>query len=118
MKGLEIGEYQFSKYIPEYLGEMVLYLYPGELDEFIVALSELIENTNDRIGSVALDTVGEVLKKYPSYRYRDREPDETYHARKEKLLGMLLKGLANYHEIVSQEAFIVLGQYFFGSCEL
>lgn len=118
MKGLEIGEYQFSKYIPEYLGEMVLYLYPGELDEFIVALSELIENTNDRIGSVALDTVGEVLKKYPSYRYRDREPDETYHARKEKLLGMLLKGLANYHEIVSQEAFMVIGQYIFGSSEL
>ena len=62
-KGLEIGEYQFSKYIPEYLGELVLYLHPSELDEFMDNISELIENTNDKIGSVALDTVGEVLQK-------------------------------------------------------
>ena len=117
-KGLEIGEYQFSKYIPEYLGEMVLYLEPGELDEFIDNLGELIQSTNDRIGSVALDTVGEVLKKYSSYRYRNAESQEDYISRQSRLLGMLLRGLATYHEVVSQEAFMVIGQYIFGSCEL
>lgn len=117
-KGLEIGEYQFSKYIPEYLGEMVLYLEPGELDEFIDNLSELIDSTNDRIGSVALDTVGEVLKKYSSYKYMNTESREEYDTRKSKLLGMLLRGLATYHEVVSQEAFMVIGQYIFGSPEL
>lgn len=117
-KGLEIGEYQFSKYIPEYLGEMVLYLEPGELDEFIDNLSELIESTNDRIGSVALDTVGEVLKKYSSYKYMIIENKDDYDARKSKLLGMLLRGLATYHEVVSQEAFMVIGQYIFGSPDL
>ena len=49
-KGLEIGEYQFSKYIPEYLGELVLYLYPTELDEFIDNLGELMESSNDKGG--------------------------------------------------------------------
>ena len=117
-KGLEIGEYQFSKYIPEYLGELVLYLYPAELDEFIDNIGELIENTNDRIGSVALDTVGEVIKKYSSYRYRDQEDAAAYDGRRKKMLGMLLKGLANYHEVVSQEAIMVTGQYIFGSDEL
>ena len=72
-KGLEIGEYQFSKYIPEYLGELVLYLYPTELDEFIDNLGELMESSNDKVGSVALDTVGEVIRKYSSYKYRSSE---------------------------------------------
>lgn len=117
-KGLEIGEYQFSKYIPEYLGELALYLYPGELDEFIATLGELIENNNDRVGSVALDTVGEVIKKYSSYMHRDKESTESYEARKTLMLGLLLKGLANYHEVVSQEAIMVIGQYIFGAEEL
>lgn len=117
-KGLEIGEYQFSKYIPAYLGEIALYLYPSELDEFIDTIGELIENTNDRIGSVALDTVGEVIEKYSSYKYRDYEAEGDYLNRKKKMLGMLLKGIANYHEVVSQEAIMVTGQYIFGSSEL
>ena len=117
-KGLEIGEYQFSKYIPEYLGELVLYLHPSELDEFMDNISELIENTNDKIGSVALDTVGEVLQKYSGYRYRNGESKNAYEARKTRMLGMLLKGLANYHEVVSREAIMVTGKYIFGTEEL
>lgn len=114
-KGLEIGEYQFSKYIPEFLGEMVLKLDPAEFDEFIDSLGELIENTNDKIGSVALDTVGEIIRKYSAYKYKSAETEDAYMGRRNKLLGMLLKGLANYHEVVSQEAFMVIGQYIFGS---
>ena len=117
-KGLEIGEYQFSKYIPEYLGELVLYLYPTELDEFIDNLGELMESSNDKVGSVALDTVGEVIRKYSSYKYRSSEARSDYEDRKTRMLGMLLKGLANYHEVVSQEAIMVTGQYIFGSEEL
>lgn len=30
-KGLEIGDYQFSKYIPDYLGVIMLHLPPGNL---------------------------------------------------------------------------------------
>lgn len=114
-KGLEIGEYQFSKYIPEYLGELALYLYPGELDEFIGNLGELIESSNDKVGSVALDTVGEVLRKYSGYCNKNRESEESCEKRKLTMLGLLLKGLANYHEVVSQEAIMVIGQYIFGT---
>lgn len=117
-KGLEIGEYQFSKYIPAYLGELALYLEPDELDEFIDNLGELIVSANDKVASVALDTVGEVVKKYASYGYRYEEGKQNYDARKKKMLGLLLKGLADYHETVSQEAFMVIGQYIFGDGEL
>ena len=34
------------------------------------------------------------------------------------MLGMLLKGLANYHEVVSREAIMVTGKYIFGTEEL
>ena len=114
-KGLEIGEYQFSKYIPEFLGQLALFLYPSELDEFIVSMGSLIESNNDKVGSVALDTVGEILSRYSTYRYRKMFSDENYERRRQILLGMLLKGLANYHDAVSQEAFMVLGKFVFGN---
>lgn len=113
-KGLEIGEYQFSKYIPQYLGEFVLYLHPKELDEFVRDLRPLLISTNERVVCVALDTVGIVLQKYNSYRTRFVEEKGVFEERKKQFLGMLLSGLSNYRNSVSQEAFLVIGQYLFG----
>lgn len=117
-KGLEVGEYQFSKYIPEYLGRISLLLYPGELDEFVGNLGELLESTNDRIASVALDTIGEMLENYSAYKFMGEEAEEAYENRKNRMLGMLLRGFVNYQETVSQEAFMVIGQHIFGSGKL
>ncbi len=114
-KGLEIGEYQFSKYIPQYLGEFALYLHPKELDEFVRDLKPLLISTNERIVCVTLDTVGIILQKYNSYRTRFTEEKGIFEERKKQFLGMLLSGLANYRRSVSQEAFLVIGQYLFGS---
>src|SRR5665648_790013 len=50
-RGLEIGEYQFSKYIPEYLGQIALFLHPNELDELIAQLGRLLESRNEKIAS-------------------------------------------------------------------
>ena len=61
-----------------------------------------MESSNDKVGSVALDTVGEVIRKYSSYKYRSSEARSDYEDRKTRMLGMLLKGLANYHEVVSR----------------
>nr|WP_315023352.1 hypothetical protein [uncultured Aminipila sp.] len=117
-KGLEIGEYQFSKYIPEYLGELAMYLHPRELDELIHDLKKLEDSTNRRIASVTLDTLAVMIRRYPSYKNRFEESIETYERRRDSMLGMLIRGLANYDEIVSQEAFLVIGQSIFGNNEL
>ncbi|MFA7660341.1 MAG: cytidyltransferase [Anaerovoracaceae bacterium] len=117
-RGLEIGEYQFSKYIPEYLGQLSLYLHPNELDEFIKELVKQTESTNDRISSVALDTVGIMISKYAEYGQRFPEEPEINRQRLERLLGILMKGLSNYREVVSQEAFEVIGRHIFGHREL
>ncbi|MCB6992814.1 hypothetical protein LI177_04860 [bacterium 210820-DFI.6.37] len=118
-RGLEIGEYQFSKYIPQYLGALALYLHPNELDELLNDdFRKLFENTNEKVVSVTLDTVGEIIKGYHEYKERFPQSNEEYEQRKQFLLGMLLRGFANYNEAVSQEAFTVIGQHIFGSAAL
>ncbi len=114
-KGLEIGEYEFSKYIPEYLGQIALFLRPQELDEFIQDILKLLRNANNRVVSVTLNTLGVVLEHYPAYRERYGEAREVFEGRRRKILGMILSGLSSYDEEVSSEAFIVLGHQLFGS---
>lgn len=117
-KGLEIGEYEFSKYIPEYLGVLAMYLHPNELDELIYDFKKMLYSTNDRICSVTLDTLGIMLQNYSSYQERFHETDSDIQKRREVILGLILKGLSDYRETVSQEAFLVIGQYLFGSKKL
>ena len=115
MKGLEIGEYQVSKYIPEYLGALALYLHPNELDEFMSSLMKLQESINDRVSSVTLNTIGRMLQNYSKYKGRFKEEEGKYEERRNLILSMLLRGLSNYREVVSQEAFFVIGKYIFAS---
>ncbi|MGN0710817.1 MAG: cytidyltransferase, partial [Anaerovoracaceae bacterium] len=117
-KGLEMGEYQYSKYVPQYLGAAAMYLHPRELNEFIQDLTELTKSTNSKVVSVALDTVGVMIIKYSGYRERFAEPEEVFQNRRNTLLGVLLRGLANYDDIACQEAFLVLGHNIFESREL
>lgn len=117
-KGLEIGEYEFSKYIPEYLGQVALYLHPEELDELLHELQPLLYHANRRVAAVTLNTLGVILEYYPGYRKRFAEEADTYHLRRRNLLGLILAGLANYDEEISQEAFLVLGHRLFGSLRL
>lgn len=113
-KGLEVGEYEFSKYIPEYLGAFSLWLHPRELDEMIARLAGLLGSASDSVVSVALATVGVLFAHYSEYASRFAEEDTVRAARQERLLGMLLKGLASYRDAVHQEALLVIGSLFAG----
>ncbi len=115
VRSLEIGQYEFSKYIPPYLGEFALYLHPKELDELIENLQRLLDEGNSKTASVTLDTLGIIIQQYHQYKTRFPEETEKYQARRQRILGMILAGFANYHQPVSQEAFFVLGKYIFGS---
>ena len=115
LKGLEVGEYEFSKYIPEYLGEFVLWLPPEQLDDLIERLHILLANGNEQIVSVALDTLGNLLECYSRYTVRFQESEEVSEGRRMKLLGLILSCLANYREQVRQETLLVIGQHIFGS---
>ena len=114
-QGLEIGQQEFSKYIPDYLGRFCLWLPPAELEEILRDLREYLCSSNSGVVSAVLDTVGVMYEEYDTYRVRFPEEDEVYRQRREQLLGMLLKGLAGFRGEVRQEALFVLGRHVFGS---
>ncbi len=115
VKGLETAEYEFSKYIPNYLGKFMLYLHPKELDELLDEFEKYVKSSNERAACVTLPTLGILLAHYDeSYQQRFPEEEAVFQARKERVLGMLLGSLAHYTDAVRQEAFLVYGQQIFG----
>ncbi len=117
-KGLEMGQYNISKYIPQYLGQAALFLHPSELDEQVLWLKTLLGSPSDSAVSGALNTIGVLLEHYPAYRDRFPESKRRYDERWQELLGLLLQGLAHYREAVRQEALLVTGKLLFESGRL
>ncbi|MBQ6621318.1 MAG: hypothetical protein IJH75_00595 [Mogibacterium sp.] len=114
--GLEIEDYQFSRSIPDYLGVVILYLPPKELDETIDELQKFLNAGNERTASAALNTIATALEHYAVYAF-DETP-EARDARRTRLIGMLLKGFAYYKSAISQEAFRTMGEHIFASSVL
>ena len=117
-KALEAGHYEFSKYIPQYLGAFMLWLPPAELDEVIDYLAELLSHSADSVVASALDTVGFALENYRLYPRRFPEEEAVWDRRRRRLAGLLLKGMASYREAVQQEAMYVMGDTLFSSPRL
>ncbi|MFA9422579.1 MAG: cytidyltransferase, partial [Sedimentibacter sp.] len=118
IKGLEIDELQYAKYIPEYLGRFVMLLTPKELDEFIYDLKNIYKGSNERASALVINTLGIMVQNYPEYKSRFVEDEEAYNKRLVKMLGIILSGLANYNIQVKQETFLAIGQLILGSKRL
>ncbi len=110
-KALETGQAEISKYIPEYLGQFVLWLTPRELDEATNQMAALLSSSNTDVVAAALATVGAMLEHYTVYGARFGEGDALA-GRRRLLAGLLLKGLADRRETVRQEALHILGGLF------
>ena len=117
-RGLELGQQEFTKYIPDYLGRFALWLPPAELDEVLDDLWGNLSASDSRVAASVLDTVGIIYETYDAYRTRFPETDDAYRRRRQRLLGMLMRGLYGIDNAVRQEALYVLGRRVFGSAEL
>jgi len=119
-KGLEIGDYQFSKYIPNYLGVIMLHLPPQELDELTQDLEKLLDNSSAQVAAAVLHTFGVMLEHYRMYRdnFGTEEAEEVTQQRKVKLVNLILRGFANYNTTISAEALWTLGTHIFGAKNL
>lgn len=115
IRALEMENYHFTKYIPYYLGRMLLFLHPQELDEIIEDFEEKIRKANRQINFLILKTIGNCIQYYSLYPSNFKESDSVYQCRLKKLLGILITGIANYDIQVRQEAFRIVGTYIFGS---
>lgn len=118
IRALEMENYHFTKYIPYYLGRMLLFLQPQEFDEILDDFCEKIRKANRQISLLILSTVGNCLQVYQNYSQNFEESKDVFDARFKKLLGILITGLVNYDIQVRQEAFLIIGTYIFGTKKL
>ncbi|WP_432663593.1 cytidyltransferase [Wukongibacter baidiensis] len=118
LRALEIEGHQFTKYIPNYLGRLMLYLRPVELDELISDFIEKIRQSSPKVISLLLKTIGLTIINYPTYKDSFEETEESYNERFVKMLGILLNGLVNNNIQVRQVASSVIGIDIFGSKNL
>ncbi len=118
LRALEIEGYQFTKYIPNYLGQILLHLPPFELDEIIEDLNDKLKQSNNQIKALLLRTLGIMITNYPKYENSFPESSEVYEKRRSKLLGILLNGLVHDDLQIRQISFSVIGKGIFGSDQL
>ncbi len=112
MRGLEITGTNYSAYIPEYLGQVALWLPLGQLREVVHYIRSLLANADERIVAGAMDTAGVMLMHWPEYRERFLISDAEYRKGRIVFLGAILRGFASYRPSVRQEAMMVTGQLF------
>lgn len=118
IRALEMQNYQFTKYIPDYLGQLLLYLQPRELDEIVDDFEEKVKLSSTQIVFLLLKTVGICIEHYPKYKTRFKEKEVNYFKRLERLLGIILSGMASYDKEIKTEAFRILGSQIFNSKNL
>ncbi|MBK5242567.1 cytidyltransferase [Clostridium sp.] len=115
LRALEIEGHRFTEYIPPFLGEILLWLQPKELNEIIDDLKLKIKIATENVKPLVLKTIGVCLSNYPKYRNRFNEKSEDYDNRILNMLGILLNGLGDYKIKVKQSAISTFGKDIFGS---
>jgi nicotinic acid mononucleotide adenylyltransferase len=115
LRALEIEGNRFTEYIPHYIGQIILWLQPLELDEIIDDLKVKIKNSSSNVKSLVLKTVGVTISNYADYKNRFKEDDGSYERRLISMLGVLLNALGDYEVKVKQTAFSVIGKDIFGT---
>jgi len=118
LRALEMENYQFTKFIPEYLGHLFLYLPPQELEEVIEDLEEKIKIARPQTIMLLLNTIGTTIVNYPKYKDLFHEDEVTNMKRLNRLLGLLLVPIASYNVELKTEALRVIASTVFNSDKL
>ncbi|MCK8058260.1 MULTISPECIES: cytidyltransferase [unclassified Fusibacter] len=112
LRALEIEGYQFTKFIPIYLGKLLNRLSDVEHDEIINDFIEKMKVANPQTCTLVLDTASVGL--VDQFK-RSRETGGIDDRSIKKLFSVLFNGLVHYEQQVSQSAFNVIGSTLFGS---
>lgn len=115
LRALEIEGYQFAEYIPSFLGKIILYLQPIELDEFLNDFESKIKSSGTQINSLLLRTIGIAIANYHTYSENFQEDTKANENRLIKMIGIVLNGLVHYDNHIKQVSFSVLCREIFGS---
>ncbi|KYH35046.1 nicotinate-nucleotide adenylyltransferase [Clostridium tepidiprofundi DSM 19306] len=115
LRALEIEGQKFTEYIPKFLGKVLLWLKPKELDEIIDDLKIKIKTSNSDLKALILKTIGVSISHYDDYNGRFHEKPAYHERRLNSMFGILLNGLGNYKTKVKQSSIAVIGKEIFGS---
>lgn len=118
LRGLEIEGQKFTEYISPFLGQVILWLPPNELDEIIADLKDKIKTSNEDVKILILKAIGITLSNYGIYKSRFDEDEKIYDERLKSMLSIILNGIGDYKAKVKQAAIITLGKDIFGSSNL
>lgn len=116
--GLEIGDPQIVKYMPEFLGRMILKLPPQEVDELISTIASQIATANIQLASAMVHTVGVILEHFAEFAAAFPEDEERHQKRQRRLLYIMMKSYAHYNRELSRDAFRDMGKFIFGSSQM
>lgn len=113
--GLNIGDPQISKYVPEFLGRMILRLPPGEFDEFISTIQDHILMVNIPVAASMVNTIGVVLENFEEFTKAFEEAEDHNEARLLRMLYIMIRAYAHYDPELSRDAFWNMGRFIFRS---
>ena len=115
VKGLEIGGYSSSKYIPQYLGRIYFYLSDEAQDELLSRYYDMISSNNEKTAVLSLEAIGVSMQELFEHIRQHPDRREWLENKKEQLMGLLCRGLAHYVTAISQEALYIIGSRVFGA---
>ena len=118
IRALELENYQFTKSIPDYLGQLILYLPPTELDEIIDDFETKIKVSNPQIIQLLLNTIGMCIQNYSKYMDLYNEDIKSHDERFDRLLGLLLIPISSYNIETKTEALRVIATKLFNTHKL
>ncbi|GAB6106268.1 cytidyltransferase [Fusibacter bizertensis] len=110
LRALEMESYEFTKYIPPYLGKIILQVKPKELDEIIESFERKMSTNNEKLIALIEKTVGYAIAQYADYRYAFRENVDNHNHRVLRLFGVLFNGFVHGSSYVNQMAFSVIAK--------
>lgn len=115
IRALEMENYQFTKFIPYYIGRLILYLAPNELDEFLDDFESKLKISNIKIKYLLLNTIAICIESYNFYITRFDENKVTHDNRLNRLMGLLSISMSSYDIDVKNEALRVMSSILFDS---
>lgn len=118
IRALEMESYHFSKFIPDYLGQLILYLPPRELDEIIDEFESKIKISSSRVVFLLLNTIVVSIENYQSYIGKFPEDPLIHDDRINRFLGLLAISMTSYDNSIKSESFRVIGSTLFNSTKL
>ncbi len=111
IRALEMQDIQFTKYIPKYIGGIIIHSEVAELDEILDDFYEKSKVSSPQLVWLVLLSVGYAVEEY-LIANREQAMDDTTKRLFQKMLGILLIGLHSFDQSIFNESLKILARLF------